>query len=174
MRGWAENLVAHVDGALYVCMSTKEWPLVSGVLAELGGHWSDTIIWAKDRFVLGRADYQRQYEPIWYGWPEGAKRHWCGDRDQGDIWEITRPAVSEWHPTTKPVELVQRALENSSKPGDVVLDLFLGSGTTLIACERTGRSCNAMELDLHYVDVALARWEVFTGETAEQIEGGIA
>ncbi len=169
VRGWTANLLASVDGAIYVCMSTKEWPLVSRMLAELGGHWSDTNIWAKDRFVLGRADYQRQYEPIWYGWREGAKRHWCGDRDQGDIWEITRPAVSEWHPTTKPVELAQRAIDNSSKPGDVVLDLFLGSGTTLIAAERTGRSCHAMELDPHYVDVALARWEAFTDETAEKI-----
>ena len=169
VRGWAENLLAHVDGALYVCMSTKEWPLVSRVLAELGGHWSDTLIWAKDRFVLGRADYQRQYEPIWYGWREGATRHWCGDRDQGDVWEITRPAVSEWHPTTKPVELVERALANSSEPGDVVLDLFLGSGSTLIACERTGRTCLGMELDPHYVDVALARWEAFSGETAEKL-----
>ena len=170
VRGWAENLLAHVDGALYVCMSTKEWPLVSRVLTELGGHWSDTLIWAKDRFVLGRADYQRQYEPIWYGWREGAKRHWCGDRDLGDIWEITRPAVSEWHPTTKPVELVERALANSSRPGDVVLDLFLGSGTTLIAAERTGRVCVGMELDQHYCDVAIARWEAFTGDSAERIE----
>jgi len=84
-RSWAQNLLANVDGALYICMSTREWPTVSRVLEELGGHWSDTIIWAKDRFVLGRADYQRQYEPIWYGWREGASHHWCGDRDQGDV-----------------------------------------------------------------------------------------
>ena len=84
-RGWARNLVEHVDGALYVCMSSKEWPTVSRVLEEAGAHWSDTLVWAKDRFTLGRADYQRQYEPIWYGWREGAKRHWCGDRDQGDV-----------------------------------------------------------------------------------------
>ena len=172
VRGWAATLLASVDGALYVCMSTKEWSLVSRVLAELGGHWSDTLIWAKDRFVLGRADYQRQYEPIWYGWREGATRHWCGDRDQGDVWEITRPAVSEWHPTTKPVELVERALANSSEPGDVVLDLFLGSGSALIAAERTGRTCLGMELEPRYVDVTLARWEAFSGETAERAEGG--
>ncbi len=174
VRDWGRNLLTHVEGALYICMSTKEWPLVSHALAELGGHWSDTIIWAKDRFVLGRADYQRQYEPIWYGWREGAKRHWCGDRDQGDIWEIKRPATSDWHPTTKPVELVQRALENSSLPGDVVLDLFLGSGTTLIASERTGRTCFGMELDPGYCEVAIARWEAFAGEPAKQIEGGAA
>jgi len=153
-----------VDGALYVCMSTKEWPLVSRILEEVGAHWSDTIIWAKDRFTLGRADYQRQYEPIWYGWREGAKHHWCGDRDQGDVWRIPRPSVSDLHPTTKPLELAERAIENSSQPGDAVLDLFLGSGTTLIASERTSRVCRAVELDPRYVDVAVMRWEAFTGQ----------
>ena len=78
-RGWSRNLVENVDGAFYICMSTKEWPLVSRVLEEAGAHWSDTIIWAKDRFVLGRADYQRQYEPIWFGWREGVKHFWCGE-----------------------------------------------------------------------------------------------
>jgi len=165
-RGWARNLVEHVDGALYVCMSTKEWPLVSRVLAEAGGHWSDTVVWKKDRFVMGRADYQRQYEPVWYGWREGVKRHWCGDRDQGDVWEVERPQASEAHPTMKPLALVERAVENSSRPGDVVLDLFLGSGTTLIAAERTGRVCCGMEIDPHYGSVVLARWEVFTGKEA--------
>ncbi len=165
-RAWATNLVASVDGALYVCMSTKEWPLVSRVLAEAGGHWSDTIIWRKDRFVLGRADYQRAYEPIWYGWREGATRDWCGERDQGDVWEVARPAASEAHPTMKPLALVERAIANSSKPSDGVLDLFLGSGTTLIAAERTGRLCYGMEIDGHYASVVLARWEAFTGEEA--------
>ena len=135
-RGWAHNLVANVDGALYICMSTKEWPTVSRVLAEAGGHWSDTIIWEKDRFVLGRSDYQRSYEPIWYGWREGAKRHFSGGRDQGDVWKIERPSDSPLHPTMKPLPLVERAIENSSQAGDIVLDLFLGSGSTLIAAER--------------------------------------
>ena len=127
VRRWSRNLLQYTDGAIYLCMSTKEWPLVSRVLAEEGGHWSDTIIWAKDRFVLGRADYQRQYEPIWYGWREGAQHHWNGDRDQGDVWKIDRPSVSEAHPTQKPLPLVERAIENSSKPGDLVYDGFLGS-----------------------------------------------
>jgi DNA modification methylase len=165
-RAWARNLLANVDGALYVCMSTKEWPVVSRLLAEAGGHWSDTIIWAKDRFVLGRADYQRQYEPIWYGWREGAQHHWKGDRDQGDVWRIDRPDASDLHPTMKPLPLIERALENSSQPGDAVLDLFLGSGSTLIACERVGRNCFGIELEPRFVDVAIARWESFTGETA--------
>ena len=170
VRAWARNLVASVDGALYVCMSTKEWPLVSRVLAEEGGHWSDTVIFAKDRFVLGRADYQRAYEPIWYGWREGARHFWCGDRDQSDVWEIARPAQAPLGPVMKPLEFVERAIENSSRPGELVLDLFLGSGTTLIAAERTGRVCAAVELDPHYVDVAVARWEAFTGAVAVKAE----
>ena len=168
-RGWGKSLLDNVDGAVYICMSTKEWPLVSQVLEEAGGHWSDTIIWVKDRFVLGRAQYQRGYEPLWFGWREGAKPFWCGDRDQSDIWTIKRPSVSEAHPTMKPLELVERALENSSRPGDAVLDLFLGSGTTLIAAERTGRLCYGMEIDPHYAQVAVLRWEAFTGQKAERL-----
>ena len=168
-RAWAQNLLAHVDGALYVCMSTREWPVVTRVMGELGGHWSDTIIWAKDRFVLGRADYQRQYEPIWYGWREGASHHWCGDRDQGDVWTIPRPAESELHPTMKPLALVERAIENSSRTGDLILDLFLGSGTSVIAAERTGRVCYGMELDPHYCRIVIARWEAFSGLEAEKV-----
>jgi DNA modification methylase len=168
-RGWGKNLLDNVDGALYVCMSTKEWPLVSRVLEEAGGHWSDTIIWAKDRFVLGRAAYQRGYEPLWFGWREGAKPYWCGDRDQSDVWRIARPSSSEAHPTMKPLELVERALRNSSREGDVVLDPFLRSGTTLIAAERTGRVCHGMEIDPHYAFVALKRWESFSGGKAMKL-----
>ncbi len=166
IRGWSLSLMSSVDGAIYCCMSTKEWGSVSQALADAGGHWSDTIVWKKDRFTLGRADYQRQYEPIWFGWREGNKHHWCGDRDQGDVWEIDRPSESEAHPTMKPLVLVERALNNSSKPGDVVLDLFLGSGSTLIAAERTGRVCYGMELDPHYASVVIARWESFSGQEA--------
>jgi DNA modification methylase len=171
VRAWSRTLLASVDGAMYVCMSSKELPLVSRVLAEEGGHWSDTIIWHKDRFVLGRADYQRAYEPIWFGWREGASHHWCGDRDQDDVWEINRPSDAPLHPTMKPLPLMERAIANSSKPGDLVLDPFSGSGSTLIACERTGRRCAALELDPRYADVILARWERFSGDVAERIDG---
>ena len=166
IRAWSKNIVANVDGAIYVCMSTKEWGSVSQALVEAGGHWSDTIVWKKDRFVMGRADYQRQYEPIWFGWREGAKHYWCGDRDQGDVWEIARPSESEAHPTMKPLALVEKAITNSSKQGDVILDLFLGSGSTLIAAERTRRVCNGKELDAHYGSDVLARWESFSGKDA--------
>jgi len=171
VRAWSRTLLASVDGAIYVCMSSKELPLVSRVLAEEGGHWSDTIIWHKDRFVLGRADYQRAYEPIWFGWREGASHHWCGDRDQDDVWEINRPSDAPLHPTMKPLPLMERAIANSSTSGDLVLDLFAGSGSTLIACERTGRCCAALELDPRYADVVLARWERFSGDVAERIDG---
>ena len=140
------------------------------VLAEAGGHWSDTVVWAKDRFVLGRADYQRQYELLWYGWPENSSRHWGGGRDQGDVWTIPRPAVSPLHPTQKPLELVERAITNSSRPGDRILDPFCGSGTTLIACERSGRRGIGIELDPRYVAATLARWEAFAGEAAVALD----
>jgi DNA modification methylase len=166
VRAWAPSLLRSTDGAIYVCMSSKEWPTLTHILAELGGHWSDTIIWAKDQFVVGRADYQRAYEAIWYGWREGAKHHWCGDRDQSDVWQIPRPGEAPLAPVMKPLGLMERAIGNSSHAGDVVLDPFAGSGSTLIACERTGRRCAAIELDPVYVDVVVARWERFTGEHA--------
>ena len=169
-RAWAVSLTANVAGTLYVCMSSKEWPLVCRALAEAGAHWSDTIIWAKDRFTLGRADYQHQYEPIWYGWPDGSQRHWAGGRDQGDVWQIPRPDASPLHPTQKPLELVERAIENSSTPGDTVLDPFCGAGTTLIACERTGRRGVGVEIDPRYVAATIARWEAFTGTAAVPLE----
>src|SRR4029078_9314297 len=136
-------------------------PLQRAPAAE-GGHWSDTIIWAKDRFVLGRADYQRAYEPIWFGWREGTTHHWCGDREQSDVWQIARPSEAPLPPVMKPLRLMERPIENSSREGDLVLDPFLGSGSTLIAAERTGRSCLGIELDPRYCDVSLARWEAFT------------
>ena len=157
---------AHTDGAVYICMSSSELQTLQSAFKSAGGHWSTFIIWAKDRFTLGRADYQRQYEPILYGWPEGVKRHWCGDRDQGDVWNIERPHKNDLHPTMKPVSLVERAIRNSSRKGDLVFDPFGGSGTTLIAAEKTGRHASLIELDPKYVDVIVRRWEEFTGEDA--------
>jgi DNA modification methylase len=115
---------------------------------------------------MGHADYQRQFEPILYGWPEGAKRHWCGARDQGDVWNIKKPHKNDLHPTMKPVELVERAIRNSSLPGGVVMDPFGGSGTTMIASEKSGRQARLMELDPQYVDVIVRRWQDFSGKTA--------
>ena len=165
---------AHTDGAVYICMSSSELQTLQSAFKSAGGHWSTFIIWAKDRFTLGRSDYQRQYEPILYGWPEGVKRHWCGDRNQGDVWEIARPHKNDLHPTMKPVALVERAIRNSSRKGDLVFDPFGGSGTTLIAAETTGRHASLIELDPKYVDVIVRRWQDFTGETAVLEDSGEA
>lgn len=158
--------VAHCRGGIYVAMSSSELDVLQAAFRAAGGKWSTFIIWAKNTFTLGRADYQRQYEPILYGWPEGATRHWCGDRDQGDVWNIKKPQKNDLHPTMKPVELVERAIRNSSRPGNVVLDPFGGSGTTLIAAEKSGRVARLIELDPKYVDVIVRRWEEFTGKAA--------
>jgi len=158
--------VAHSRGGIYVAMSSSELDVLQAAFRAAGGKWSTFIIWAKNTFTLGRADYQRQYEPILYGWPEGTQRHWCGDRDQGDVWNIKKPQKNDLHPTMKPVELVERAIRNSSRPGNVVLDPFGGSGTTLIAAEKSGRVARLIELDPKYVDVIVRRWEDFTGQKA--------
>ncbi|CAB1367215.1 Methyltransferase [Denitratisoma oestradiolicum] len=115
-------MIAHCQGAIYIAMSSSELDTLQFAFRAAGGKWSTFIIWAKNTFTLGRSDYQRQYEPILYGWPEGATRHWCGDRDQGDVWHFNKPRVNDLHPTMKPVELVERAIRNSSRPSDVVLD----------------------------------------------------
>ncbi len=166
--------LAKCDGAVYIAMSSSELDTLQSAFRAAGGKWSTFIIWAKNTFTLGRADYQRQYEPILYGWPEGAKRHWCGDRDQGDVWQIKKPAKNDLHPTMKPVELVERAIRNSSCPGDVVLDPFGGSGTTLIAAEKSGRQARLIELDPKYVDVIIRRWQDWTGEKATRQTDGVA
>jgi DNA modification methylase len=152
---------------IYMVMSAQEWPVVDGTLREAGFHWSSTVIWAKDTLVLSRKDYHTQYEPIWYGWNASASRLVnVEDRKQSDVWQIDRPKRSELHPTTKPVELCERAIKNSSNAGDIVLDLFGGSGSTLIAAEKAGRSARLMELDPKYSDVIVKRWEEFTGQKA--------
>ena len=167
-------LVAHTRGAIYVAMSSSELDTLQAAFRAVGGHWSTFIIWAKNTFTLGRADYQRQYEPILYGWPEGAERHWCGDRDQGDVWQIKKPQKNDLHPTMKPVELVERAIRNSSRPGDVVLDPFGGSGTTLIAAEKSGRVARLIELDPKYADVIVRRWQDWTGKQTTRESDGLA
>ena len=137
-----------------------------------GGKWSTFVIWAKNTFTLGRSDYQRQYEPILYGWKQGADHYWCGDRDQGDVWFFDKPSRNDLHPTMKPVALVERAIRNSSKSRDIVLDPFGGSGTTLIAAERTGRRARLIELDPKDVHVVVQRWQQLTGGEARLADTG--
>lgn len=161
-----DNMLRVTKGALYICMSSSELDTLQSAFRSSGGKWSTFIIWAKNTFTLGRSDYQRQYEPILYGWKEGNDHYWCGARDQGDVWFFNKPQKNDLHPTMKPVELVCQAVKNSSKSKDIVLDSFGGSGSTLIACEKLGRYARLIELDPAYCDVIVKRWEEFTGKSA--------
>ncbi len=164
------NLLMFCQGAAYVCMSSSELHTLYNAFIAAGGKWSTFIIWAKNTFTLGRADYQRQYEPILYGWNADKPHYWCGDRDQSDVWEYNKPVKNDLHPTMKPVELVERAVLNSSKFGDIVLDGFGGSGSTIIACEKNNRKARLMELDSKFCDVIVKRWEDYTGKKAQLLE----
>ena len=128
------------------------------------------IIWAKDRFALSRGHYHWQHEPCWYAVRNGPA-NWTGDRKQSTLWQIpAREGQGFEHGTQKPVECMKRPIENNSSPGQAIYEPFCGSGTTIIAAEITGRSCHAIELMPQYVDVAVERWQAFTGETAK-LEG---
>jgi DNA modification methylase len=137
-------------------------------LTETGCHWSATIIWKKQQLVLSPANYQRMYEPCFYGW--FGKSSFNGDRKQVEVWEVDRPRDSKLHPTMKPVDLCTIPILNSSKPGNIVLDLFGGSGSTLIACEKFNRKCYMIEISPSYCDIIIKRWEEFTGKTAELLK----
>ena len=162
------NLLRVTRGGIYICMSSSQLHVLYDAFTTAGGHWSTFVIWSKDTFTLGRSDYQRQYEPLLYGWKQGGARHWCGDRNQGDVWCFDKPRVNALHPTMKPVELIERTIRNSSRSGDRILDVFGGSGSTLIACEKTKRRGRLLELDALYVDVTIRRWQDYTGGTAKR------
>ncbi len=166
LRDACVNILAVTKGAIYICMSSSELHTLQKAFRDAGGHWSTFVIWAKNTFTMGRSDYQRQYEPILYGWKEGTQHFWCGARDQGDVWFIKKPQVNDLHPTMKPVELVERAIRNSSKGRDTVLDPFGGSGTTLIACEKSGRQARLIELEPKYCDVTVRRFQEYSGKVA--------
>lgn len=138
---------------------------------DAGWQIRQCLIWAKDLFTLGRQDYQWQHEPCLYGWNGGAGHAWYSDRRQTTILAFDRPKRSESHPTMKPVPMFGYLIRNSTKPGDVVLDSFAGSGTTVIAAEQLGRAAYVMELDERYCDVIINRWEEQTGEKAVLCRG---
>ncbi len=163
------GMLTVTKGALYICMSTRELPTLHTAFEKAGGKWSDYLVWAKHMFTMGGSDYQRQYEPILYGWKQGNDHYWCGARDQGNVLFVKKPSKNTLHPTMKPVELIERVLKNSSKSRDIVLDCFGGSGSTMIACEKLGRQCRMIELDPKYVDVIVKRWEEFTGKKGELV-----
>ncbi len=134
-------------------------------------HFSSTVIWVKPALVLSQTDYQSRHEPCMYGWVEGAAHPWQSDRKQTSVWEFGKEHVVG-HTTPKPTAMVAYAVENSSKRGQIVLDLFGGSGSTLIACEKTGRINRSMELDPKYCDVIVRRWQNFTGRRATHADTG--
>jgi len=159
----------------YVCMGSKYLHILRDVMDNQDFHWSNYIIWYKNNFALMRSGYQRQYEPVYYGW-RGTKLKDIEDRSQTDVWEIDIPTGNggsghEYdHPTQKPVKLPSRAVKNSSEVGDLVVDMFGGSGSTLIACEQLDRVCFVMELDPDYCEVIMSRWEELTGDEAVLVE----
>lgn len=156
-RAGAAWYVAAPPGPLHHCFST--------VLKDMGV-WRQTLNWVKHVFALGRSDYHYRHEPIFYGWKPGGSHFFIDDRTQDTILEFDKPSRNGEHPTMKPVELIERCIQNSSKQGWTVLDLFGGSGSTLIACEKTGRINRSMELDPKYCDVIVRRWQEFTGKQA--------
>lgn len=161
------------DGAVwYVAAPPGPLHTVFALVLKEFGVWRQTLQWVKDVFVLGRSDYHYRNEPIFYGWKPGAAHYFVDDRTQDTIWEIPRPKKNPDHPTMKPVELVQRAILNSSKPGDLIIEPFGGSGTTLLAAETTQRVATVIELDPRYCDVIVKRWQDFTGKTATYADTG--
>lgn len=157
--------VLKLGGGIYVCHADLEGLNFRKSFKDAGFSLKSSIVWNKNAMVMGRADYQWKHEPILYGWKEGATHSWYGDRKQTTVWDMQKPSKNGEHPTMKPIELVAKAILNSSKQEDIVLDLFLGSGSTLIASEKTGRICYGMELDPKYTDVIVERWCKYTGIT---------
>lgn len=124
------------------------------------------ILWDKDGFTLGRSHYQAGHEPILYGWhPKATDKYWCGDRNQSNVWTYPKPSRNREHPTMKPIDLCERAIRNSSQPGDTVLDPFGGSGSTLVAAENIGRACYTIEMDPRFIDVIIARYLSLEGHS---------
>ena len=174
-RKFLEDSFSAVDNvmkpgaAFYIWHADSEGYNFRTACKNAGWQVRECLIWNKDSLVLGRQDYQWKHEPCLYGWKEGASHNWYGDRKQTTVLDFERPKKSDEHPTMKPVKLIAYQVQNSSKEGDLILDSFGGSGTTLIACEQLDRKCYMMELDPHYVDVIIERWENLTGEKAQKI-----
>lgn len=155
--------------AFYIWYTSREHINFETALNEAGLTVREQLIWNKNSLILGSQDYQWKHEPCLYGWKEGASHNWYSDRSQTTVMDFNKPNRNGEHPTMKPLELIGYQIKNSSKQSDTVLDLFGGSGTTLIACEQLNRRCYMMELDPKYVDVIITRWETLTGEKAVKI-----
>jgi DNA modification methylase len=163
---FANYVKVSVNGAsIYVFHSDRSADIFHKVFREFF-HFSSMIIWFKNSLTLSQTDYQSQHEPCLYGWVDNGTHNFYGDRKQVSVWQFQKERV-DGHTTPKPVELVKNALNNSSKQNQSVIDLFGGSGSTLIACEQTNRTCYMMELDPKYCDVIVTRWENLTKQKAE-------
>ena len=159
----AANSVMRPGASFYICHSAGPNQTFFGAATKrVGWHWHQSLIWLKNGFVLGHSDYHYRHEPLIYGWKPGAIHTWNGGRDKDSVLAFDKPLRNGDHPTTKPVELIELCLHNSSNAGDRVLDLFGGSGTTLLACERTGRKATLIEIEPKYCEVILRRWEEAT------------
>ena len=160
-----KNLFSFVKegGSIYVCHADSEGLNFRNAFVDAGFKLAQCLIWAKNSFTLGRQDYQWQHEPILYGWKEGAGHYFVNDRTQGTTWFFDKPKHNDLHPTMKPLELVGQAINNSTLKGQLVLDLFGGSGSTLIASEQAGRINYSMELDEKYADVIVKRYIKYIG-----------
>ena len=175
-----------LEMAMYCCHATKTQEQFFSALKDAGYHFSQTIIWLKERIILALGqDYHRVYEPVWFGWKEKQSHYknkeitrekelWDLDRvkfeERLDVWYLSRDKSSDYiHPTQKPVRLPERAIKKSSQAGGVLFEPFNGSGSTMMACQQMNRKCYAMELDPRFVDVAVLRWESFTGQKAIKV-----
>ena len=152
--------------AFYVWHADSNGYAFRAAAQEAGLTVRQCLIWVKNSMVMGRQDYQWKHEPCLYGWKEGAGHLWASDRKQTTVLEFDRPTRSKEHPTMKPIPLFDYQMKNNTKGGDIVLDLFGGSGTSIIAAEQNGRVCYMMEFDPRYIDVIIDRWEKLTGQKA--------
>lgn len=162
--------VAKLGSSIYVFHADTEGLNFRNAFKSVGFKLAECLIWVKNTFVMGRQDYQWRHEPILYGWKEGASHYFINDRTQSTILEFDKPTRNAEHPTMKPIDLLVKLIKNSSKENDLVLDLFGGSGSTLIAAEQTNRICYMMELDPKYCDVIIKRWETLTNQKAKLLE----
>jgi DNA modification methylase len=168
------NIMASIDPGfpIYMFMADSFLDGVAASFKKHGGHLSNYLIWDKEQFVLNAGDYHLRHELILYGWQKGAAHRWCGDRKQVSIFSFPRARSNDLHPTMKPVDLLCEFLYNSSSKNDLILDPFGGSGSTLVACEQTGRRCCTIELSPNYCDVIVERWEKLTGRKAKRLSNG--
>lgn len=163
------NNVLKPGGSFYIWHADTHTVPVRLALAETGLKVRECLIWVKNTFVLGRQDYQWKHEPCLYGRRSGEAHYFVNDRSQSTVLEVEKPAKNDLHPTMKPIKLLSPLIVNSSHKGEIVLDLFGGSGSTLIACEQLGRICYTMEFDPKYCDVIIDRWENLTGQKASKV-----